>query len=30
MSYAPQPPDASMLYSLEIPAEGGDTCVLPA
>jgi taurine dioxygenase len=25
MSYAPQPPDASMLYSLEIPAEGGDT-----
>jgi len=26
MSYAPQPPDASMLYSLEIPASGGDTC----
>src|SRR5262245_27202672 len=26
MSYAPQPPDASMLYSLEIPARGGDTC----
>ena len=25
MSYAPQPPDASMLYSLEIPAHGGDT-----
>src|SRR5687768_15702841 len=25
MSYAPHPPDASMLYSLEIPAEGGDT-----
>jgi len=25
MSYAPKPPDASMLYSLEIPAEGGDT-----
>jgi taurine dioxygenase len=25
MSYAPQPPDASMLYSLEIPAVGGDT-----
>jgi taurine dioxygenase len=25
MSYAAQPPDASMLYSLEIPAEGGDT-----
>ena len=25
MSYAPQPPDASMLYSLEIPENGGDT-----
>lgn len=25
MSYAPQPPDASMLYSLEIPQHGGDT-----
>jgi len=25
MSYAPHPPDASMLYSLEIPAVGGDT-----
>jgi taurine dioxygenase len=25
MSYATQPPDASMLYSLEIPAAGGDT-----
>jgi taurine dioxygenase len=25
MSYAPQPPDASMLYSLEIPSGGGDT-----
>lgn len=26
MSYAAHPPDASMLYSLEIPAKGGDTC----
>ena len=26
MSYIPQPPDASMLYSLEIPQHGGDTC----
>lgn len=26
MSYAPLPPDASMLYSLEIPLAGGDTC----
>ena len=25
MSYAPAPPDASMLYSLEIPEVGGDT-----
>jgi len=25
MSYIPQPPDASMLYSLEIPKLGGDT-----
>ncbi len=25
MSYTPKPPDASMLYSLEIPAKGGDT-----
>jgi taurine dioxygenase len=25
MSYAAQPPDASMLYSLEIPPHGGDT-----
>jgi taurine dioxygenase len=25
MSYVAQPPDASMLYSLEIPARGGDT-----
>jgi taurine dioxygenase len=26
MSYIAWPPDASMLYSLEIPEEGGDTC----
>ena len=26
MSYAAHPPDASMLYALEIPAHGGDTC----
>jgi len=26
MSYAPHPPDASMLYALEIPSVGGDTC----
>ncbi len=25
MSYVPQPPDASMLYALEIPPAGGDT-----
>jgi taurine dioxygenase len=25
MSYAPKPPDASMLYALEIPPTGGDT-----
>ena len=26
MSYAAEPPDASMLYALEIPPAGGDTC----
>jgi len=26
MSYASEPPDASMLYALEIPPAGGDTC----
>ena len=26
MSYTQRPPDASMLYSLEIPPSGGDTC----
>ena len=26
MSYAAEPPDASMLYSLELPPSGGDTC----
>lgn len=26
MSYAPLPPDASLLYALEIPPAGGDTC----
>jgi taurine dioxygenase len=26
MSYTALPPDASMLYALEIPAAGGDTC----
>jgi alpha-ketoglutarate-dependent taurine dioxygenase len=26
MSYIAWPPDASMLYSLEIPPQGGDTC----
>ena len=26
MSYIAWPPDASMLYSLEIPQQGGDTC----
>lgn len=25
MSYAPEPPSASLLYALEIPSEGGDT-----
>lgn len=28
MSYMDQPPPASVLHSLEIPAEGGDTCFM--
>ncbi len=28
MSYLDQPPPASLLYSLEIPADGGDTCFM--
>jgi taurine dioxygenase len=28
MSYLDRPPPASLLYSLEIPAEGGDTCFM--